>query len=73
LRNVEYCCRREIERWRGVQKMMRGMMWEIKQTRCCAVRGALPPCLIQLISKKPKGQRREGEECGAKNGRERSM
>lgn len=35
----------------GVQKMMREMMWEIKQTRCCAVRGALPPCLIQLVSK----------------------
>jgi len=43
--------KRDREMEGGVQKMMRGMMWEIKQTRCCAVRGALPPCLIQLVCK----------------------
>jgi len=63
---------RERERDGGVQKMMRGVMWEIKQTRCCAVRGALPPCLIKLVST-TKRTDREGEECGPKNGRERSM
>lgn len=39
--------------------MMREMMWEIKQTRCCAVRGALPPCLIQLVSKTKRTGERE--------------
>lgn len=39
--------------------MMREMMWEIKQTRCCAVRGALPPCLIQLVSKTKRTRERE--------------
>ena len=41
------------------QKMMREMMWEIKQTRCCVVRGALPPCLIQLVSKTKRTGERE--------------
>jgi hypothetical protein len=57
LRNVEYWCRREKDG--GLQKMMREMMWEIKQTRCCAVRGALPPCLIQLVSKTKRTGERE--------------
>lgn len=46
--------------------MMRGMMWEIKQTRCCAVRGALPPCLIQLVCKTKRTEGRGERSVGQK-------
>jgi hypothetical protein len=45
---------------------MRGMMWEIKQTRCCAVRGALPPCLIQLVCKTKRTEGRGERSVGQK-------
>ena len=57
MRNAEYWCGREKDG--GLHKMMREMMWEIKQTRCCAVRGVLPPCLIQLVSKTKRIGERE--------------
>jgi len=74
LRNVEYCCRREgeRERWRCAEDDEGDDAGDKtnKMLRCQRGFTSLPNTNLLV---KPKGQRGAGEECGAKNGRERSM